>query len=453
LASRNKAKFLPYQERWLKDTSRIKVWEKSRRIGATYVQAYEDVKDCVSGAVPAVWFSSADLTAAREYIGYCEKWARAFKIAAENLGEQIVDLDKGVKAYTVRFANGARIHALSSNPSQFRSKGGKVVLDEFAFHDDQKAMWAAARPVITWGYPLRILSTHNGKSGLYYKFVEQCKEKKLAWSLHTTTIFDAVAEGLADKILGRELSDAERAEWIEEEHRNCADEITWQQEYCCIAVDEATAFLTYEMIERCERDDIERLLSDITGDFYVGMDVARKRHLSVIWGTELVHDIKITRFVWTLKKQKFAAQRAKLYTALEHPRMRRACIDATGIGMQLSEEAQDKFGKFRVEQVTFTNAVKADLAHTLYIAVEDVSLLVPKRFEIKEAFHSIRKMTTSAGNVRIDAAEQKGTGSHADEFWAAALSLHAISAQKPPLTEHLTSGGERRAADVVRGYA
>lgn len=37
--------FLPYQKRWLEDKSKFKIWEKSRRIGATYVQSYEDVSD------------------------------------------------------------------------------------------------------------------------------------------------------------------------------------------------------------------------------------------------------------------------------------------------------------------------------------------------------------------------------------------------------------------------
>ena len=56
--------FLPYQVRWLNDKSKVKIWEKSRRIGATYVQSYEDVRDCVKRTVPAVWFSSADESAA-----------------------------------------------------------------------------------------------------------------------------------------------------------------------------------------------------------------------------------------------------------------------------------------------------------------------------------------------------------------------------------------------------
>ncbi|MBR2507410.1 MAG: terminase family protein, partial [Bacilli bacterium] len=122
--------FLPYQERWLNDKSKIKIWEKSRRIGATYVQSYEDVRDCVNKTVPAVWFSSADESAAKEYIDYCEQWVKLFHITAKRLGEVIIDNDKDIKAFVIQFSNGTKIHALSSNPKGFRSKGGKVVLDE-----------------------------------------------------------------------------------------------------------------------------------------------------------------------------------------------------------------------------------------------------------------------------------------------------------------------------------
>ena len=125
--------FLPYQMRWLNDNSKVKIWEKSRRIGATYVQSYEDVRDCVKRIVPAVWFSSADESAAREYIDYCKQWATLFNIAAKDLGEQVLDKEKDIKAYVIQFSNGTKIHALSSNPKGFRSKGGKVVLDEFAY--------------------------------------------------------------------------------------------------------------------------------------------------------------------------------------------------------------------------------------------------------------------------------------------------------------------------------
>jgi len=467
--------FLPYQVRWIKDEARVKIWEKSRRIGATYCQAYEDVRDCVSKKVPAVWFSSADLTAAAEYILYCAKWARAFHIAAKDLGEIVLDEKKGIKAYAIELGNGTKIHALSSNPSQFRSKGGKVVLDEYAFHDDPEAMWAAARPCITWGFPLCILSTHNGKSCKYYKFVEACKTGKLKWSLHTTDIYLAVKEGLADKISGKKLSEDERAAWIETEHDNCGDENTWQQEFCCNAIDEATAFLTYEMIMKCEMDEKELLWDtdkiingsfagydgwhkdhsdiwngfEISGKMYLGYDVARRKNLSVVWGLEKVGILKMTRFVITMKNWKFSKQREALYSILGNKWSKRCCIDETGLGMQIAEEAKDKF-RSKVEPVTMTNEVKEALATDLYIAVEDVAVRTPNNFLIREDLHSVRKFVTAAGNVRYDAAVDSKTGSHADHFWALALANHAISDAKGPI--HVVSGKTRESVSMMEAF-
>ena len=38
-------------------------------------------------------------------------------------------ITENIKALVIEFKNGTKIHALSSNPKGFRSKGGKVVLD------------------------------------------------------------------------------------------------------------------------------------------------------------------------------------------------------------------------------------------------------------------------------------------------------------------------------------
>ena len=230
--------FLPYQVRYLQDTSRFKIVEKSRRIGFTYVEAYDDVRDAVKTPKLPTWFSSADESAAREYIMICEQWAKVFNVVAQNMGEMVMDEKHDVKAFVLEFRNGSRIHALRSNPRAFRSKGGKVILDEFAYHDDQEALWRAARPSITWGYPIRILSTHNGKGCRYYRMLDEARAKlmkgeKTAWSIHRVTLQQAVDEGLADKIMGRSLTPAERQAWIDE-----------VQEFCCLPVDEATAFLT-----------------------------------------------------------------------------------------------------------------------------------------------------------------------------------------------------------------
>lgn len=424
--------FLPYQMRWLEDNSKVKIWEKSRRIGATYVQSYEDVRDCVYRRIPAVWFSSADESAAKEYIDYCEKWVTLFNISAKSYGEVIIDSEKDVKALVIEFSNGTRIHALSSNPKGFRSKGGKVVLDEFAFHKSAMELWQAARPCITWGYPLRILSTHNGQNCLYYKFIDQVLKGKLKWSHHKVPIQLAVEEGLVDKIYGRKTSKEEREEWLNEQRQDCFDEYTWLQEYCCIAIDEACAFLPYDLISSCEKEDILKDLNDIKNDLYVGVDVGRRKDLTVIWCLERFENNKYTRKVKVLEKTPFHIQYEILSAILKHSKLRRCCIDSTGIGMQLAETAQKDFGQYRVEAVMFTNKSKEEMAYNLRTNFENKSVYIPNEHDIREDLHSIRKQVTAAGNIRFDADSSEVNG-HADRFWALALALIACAVPYSPV--------------------
>ncbi|MFH2012506.1 MAG: terminase family protein [Pseudomonadota bacterium] len=415
--------FLPYQERWLKDKSRLKIWEKSRRIGATYVQAYEDVSDCAVQPGLPVWFSSADESAAKEYILYCEQWVKLLDMAARYLGEVVIDSEKDIKTFVVEFANGARINALRSNPKAFRSKGGKVILDEFGFHDDADALWKAAKPCITWGFPMRILSTHNGKQCRYFRMTEDAKQNRGGFALHTTDIFKAVEEGLVDKIHGRLTTKEEREEWLRLEKEACQDEDTWLQEYCCIPVDEATAFLTYDLITSCEANDCIQDDYIPSGNTYLGMDIGRKKDLSVIWLVEQVGDVAWTRRAVEIERRPFREQREILFDLLPH--VRRACIDSTGLGMQLAEEAQEAFGTYKVEAVNFTQPVKEELAFGLRRKFEDRTVRIPVDRNIREDLHSVRKVTTAAGNIRFDAA--RTDQGHADRFWALALAIHAAS--------------------------
>ncbi|MEI8390074.1 MAG: terminase family protein [bacterium] len=441
--------FLPYQLRWLNDNSKVKIWEKSRRIGATYVQSYEDVRDCISKKVPAVWFSSADESAAKEYILYCEQWTKLFNIAAKPLGNIVIDSEKDIKAFVIEFSNGTKIHALSSNPKGFRSKGGKVILDEFAHHDRADELWTAARPCVTWGFPLRILSTHNGKNCRYFKFIEQVKKGSLKWNLHSTPIQLAVAEGLVDKILCKPTTEEEKQNWIQEQREDCFDEYTWLQEYCCEAIDETTAFLPYDLINTCEIEDLYRDLSEVTGDLFVGMDIGRKKDLSVIWIIEVLGNVKYTRMIKEMEKTPFHIQEEVLSNILKHKNLRRCCIDATGLGMQLAETAQRKFGQYRVEPITFTNKIKEEMAYNLRTNFEDKTVYIPSQHEIREDLHSVRRITTTAGNIRFDVEKSEASG-HADRFWALALALYAAGSNAGPI--NIVSRQPRESYEITKNY-
>src|SRR5580765_1613211 len=85
--------FLPYQRRWLDDESPLKIIEKSRQIGMTYVDAYDSVIKASSRKAADVYVSSRDLVTTRLYLEQCVFWARFLKIAAENIGEQIIQDD------------------------------------------------------------------------------------------------------------------------------------------------------------------------------------------------------------------------------------------------------------------------------------------------------------------------------------------------------------------------
>ena len=446
------AYLFPYQKAWLQDKSRYKIWEKSRRIGATYVQSLEDVKDCLEQPNLPVWFSSADESAAHEYIEYCANWALMFNAVASAIATEVIDEKQGINAYSIRFKNGSRIHAMSSNPKGFRSKGGKVVLDEFAWHKDQQALWTAARPVITWGHNLRILSTHNGKQSLFYRFLQDVDKGILPWSKHRVSIQDAVNQGLADRITGQKLNTKERRDWLEQLRRECHTEEAWLQEYCCEPIDESSAFLTLEMILACERPETEIILptSELRSNIYIGFDVARRKDLSVIYIAELLGETLITRNIVVLKNISFSKQKELLFNLLRHSLVRRCCIDASGLGMNLAEDAQAMYGRYKVEAVTFTGPVKEELATDLRIRFEDRSILVPANEDLRNDLHSIKRVTTTAGNVRYDVSQTETDG-HADRFWALALCCHAAKGAGSFIPQvNLIRG--RESLSLLRGY-
>ncbi len=433
--ARQQKYFLPYQIDWILDDSPQSIWDKSRRIGATYAESYKAVRGCVRKDWPAVWFSSADEGAAREFILYCEQWVKVFDVAAQNLGEVIIDSEHDIKALVIEFTNGTRIHALRSNPKGFRSKGGKVVLDEFAHHDEARALYAAASPCVTWGFPISILSTHNGPKSVFNQILEDERRRQALgepaeWSIHKTTLKDAVAQGLADKIAGRTLTEEERRAFLARQRKRCLDQQTYDQEYDCTPTYEGTAFLSYDLIATVEHPVAGLPELYAGGPCYVGIDVARRRNLFVIWVNEQVGDVFWNREVVAEHNLSFAGQDAELDRVMRTYHVVRVCIDQGGMGEKPVEDAKRRYGDYRVEGVILTLPVKQELAFGLKRRMEDRQVRVMPRDTVRDDLHAVKKITTTAGNVRFDA-ESTEEG-HADRFWGAALADHAAGGGTEP---------------------
>lgn len=215
--------------------------------------------------------------------------------------------------------------------------------------------------------------------------------------------------------------------WLAKQRAECIDEEQWLQEYCCVPADEASAFISYDMITAAEDDSARRTfeylegLDPRTAQLYLGMDVARRVDLTVIDVEEKVGDVFWERLRVELKGCTFAQQEWELYRLLALPALKRGCIDATGMGSQLAERAVERFG-WKVEAVHFTAQVKEDLAFPLRAAHEDRRIRYARDEKLRADLRGIKKTTTSAGNIRF---EGEAGDSHCDRFWAKGLALHA----------------------------
>ena len=437
--------FLPFQSKWIKDESRLKLMEKSRQIGISWSTAYgADERAAAQGARFDEWVSSRDDIQARLFIEDCKLWAGIMGMAAKDLGEVVLDADKKLSAYVLQFASGRRIHSMSSNPDAQAGKRGSRILDEFAIHRDQRKMWAIAYPGITWGGNMEIVSTHRGSYSFFNNLVREARHggnpKKL--SLHRVTLQDALEQGFLFKLQQALPADAEQqamdeAEYFDFVKSGAADEESFDQEYQCIPADDDAKFLEYGLITACEYSggtDWQRSLQGpFQGRLFAGVDIGRKKDLTVLWVVELLGDVFYTRHVEVMEKMRKSAQEAILWPWFAI--CDRICIDATGLGIGWSDDAQDKFGKNRVEAVNFSGPVKEALAYPLKGAMEDRQVRIPEDPKIRADLRKIQKTTTSAGNVRFvaDGDDSTKVNGHADRFWALALALHAGSNPAAPL--------------------
>ncbi|MDH5299511.1 MAG: terminase family protein, partial [Desulfobulbaceae bacterium] len=429
------ALFLPYQEQWIKDRSRLKLMEKARQIGLSWSTAYAaDERTAEAGAKWDQWISSRDDLQARLVIEDCKMFAKVLQLAAEDLGERVIDEERKISAYVLHFANGRRIHSMSSNPDAQAGKRGGRILDEFALHPDPRKLWAIAYPGITWGGNMEVISTHRGSNNFFNLLIREIREhgnpKKI--SLHRVTLQDALDQGFLWKLQrnlpdDHEVKGMTEAEYFDFIKSGCADEESFQQEYMCVAADDASAFLEYDLIARCEYGQAEKWEWDglaetkPQGRLFAGLDIGRKKDLTVLWVLEQLGDVLYTRMVVELKNMSKPDQEKILWPIMAS--MDRTCIDYTGLGIGWGDDAQRQFGQYRVELVTFSPRVKEELAYPLRGKMEDKKLRIPYRPAIRADLRAVTKETTAAGNIRFTA--ERSENGHSDRFWALSLAVAA----------------------------
>ena len=431
-----------YQKRWLLDQSRFKIGMFARQTGKTFTTTLELVDDCFAaeaagGRTRWVILSRGERQAKEAIEEGVKKHCKAYRMGIEVVegefkggsGERYTQLD-------VLLPGGSRITALPANPDTARGFSANVFLDEFAFHADSRKIWSALFPVISNGWKLRVTSTPNGKGNKFYELMTDAGLADV-WSRHTVDIYQSVADGLP-----RDIGDMRLA---------LNDDDAWSQEFELKWLDEASAWLSYDLIDGVEHDQAGNPDHYTGGPCFVGVDIAARNDLFVIWVNELVGDVQWTREIIARKRIKFAEQDALLDEVFSRYNVMRCCMDQTGMGEKPVEDAQRRYGSSRVEGVLFTGPNKLTLATLGKQAFEDRKLRIPLGDrDIRADLHKLQKITGPTGTPRFVA--ESDAGGHADRAWACFLANNAAAGPSgPAFADSRPRQGAMTRADF-RGY-
>jgi phage FluMu gp28-like protein len=429
-----------YQRAWFLDRSRFKIGMFARQTGKTFTTTAEIVDDCFQALAEgrrARWviLSRGERQAREAMEEGVKRHAQAYQIAFESLEYDWVGGETRTKALEVELAGGSRITALPANPDTARGFSANVFLDEFAFHKDSRGIWRALFPVISApGLKLRITSTPNGRGNMFYSLMTADDR---AWSRHVVDIHRAVADGLPRDV------DALR--------RALRDPDAWAQEFELAWLDEAAAWLSYELIDGVTHEQAGSPAGYEGGRCFVGIDIGRRRDLFVLTVLERVGDVLVQREMVAARRLRFSAQAAELDRVMRTYRVDRVCMDQTGMGEMPVEDAQSRHGAMRVEGVLFTAPLKLRLATLAKELMQDRRLRIPPDADLRADLHSLKQAVGATGVARFVVDGE--TDGHADRAWSLFLAIAA--AEQPAVAmEHATTGAGRigrRLDDYVEG--
>lgn len=196
---------------------------------------------------------STGARAADEIMEKCRRWAEAVKVASGGRISYAAGADHVV------FSTGARIMSLPGTTDGGNLRGftaNCVCIDEAAFVPRLDIVMQALAPALTRDPDAELIMTTTpaGRNGFFYDAYQQALNDH-DWYIQTTTIHDAIAEGLKTDL------DALRS--------LCPDPDVFAQEYeCCFSKTQGSMLDTNDLVFSDE---------DVKGIYVFGMDIGRTR--------------------------------------------------------------------------------------------------------------------------------------------------------------------------------
>lgn len=457
--------FRPYQIPVFNDRETgILVLPWSRQIGKSFVLAAWAVDRLLTrpGRLVVILSNSRDngQELNMKVADICEQLGAAF--VQEDLSPDVTYENMNMETRITVGGKTGRIKVLAASPRTARGFSGDLILDEFDWHEDQRGIWDACEPILTShpDYLCRIASTLNGK--------------RMMWEMMHSGIYKVIAVRRSDawKMGLKIYHPVTRAEITPDEARALAlDKRSYDQNYENIPGDSTLVLLTHELISAaesetcgvvCEQDwtpDAIARLMRAKGDIYVGVDVGRRRDLTVITCMERIGNQYFVRALLRIENMRLPQQQERLGLICRVPKFRRAAIDMTGIGLGLLEYSQDAFGASRILGVDFATSVPLNkialaegrkretmriteaMAVEMLLVYEERRIQQPVDVQLRDDLRKPEKIVSASGRVSI-AAVRDDRG-HADHFWSFALALHAAGNSAGPFAfTSLSSGPE-----------
>jgi len=449
--------------------------EKSVRIGWTFADALKNVRKRLLHKNRDYLFATKDEASAVEYMRTVQRQAELFNYTKyivsrgedrEQISGTLANGEKftvEMKFNHVKFENGSRILAFSSNPYAMAVFGGDVGLDEFAKHQNAEKLWETAQGRAAWGHDIGVWSAHDGTDTLFYQFAQEARGGTGGWSYYRVTMADAVELGLVEKINDVRGSRTTRAEFMENCRNRARQPEIFEQAYNCNPCGSTSGMVAWTQIQLCQQDyKIPRLhleaaqVREAFGDFKPGEQAARERRIADFI-ISAFHSLFATPAQYRLgfdvaasgegdlaclyidKKEPPRLRLAGLFTCRTddwnflktvlhtfHRRLPglRSAGDETGLGRQICWETAKAFpGQFT--PVNFASE-KHDLGFTLMNQLSVGEKIFPKgEPDVAQDFFSLRKIFAGKKWKFMEGRNLLNPASHGDIAWAGALASRA----------------------------
>jgi phage FluMu gp28-like protein len=455
---------LPYQIRWHRDKSNVRICEKSRRIGFSWgCIAAEGALEAAATKGMNQYYMGYNMGMAAENIGDALAFARAYGMACSAIDisrerEVIGEKRQDITRFRLNFASGHIYEALSSSPWNWRGRQGHALIDEAAFHRNLQEVIKGALAFLMWGGRVDIISTHNSEENDFYSLIRDVKLGKVPWSHHYIDFDQAIREGFYQRIClvtGKQWSAENEKKWRDEQYASYPNQEDANEELGCIPKRGSGAYFTRLLLEQCMIDDVPTLrwskpadfVTDpnrlVETDFWIkdnlkpvidnmtkhktvyGQDFGRSGDLSVTWVSQQRDPLRWTQaFALELHNIPFDVQaRIRNYILKNVPMLHHAAFDARGNGQSHAEGALQNCSYGQVSCIMATAATYIEYYPKYHQALQERTHLIGRN---EDVITDHRRVVLRKGNPTMDDGHDKGQNGeqrHGDSA-TAGLMLH-----------------------------